>query len=82
MTGPQPLAVVRDGYRITWDGGRYAQGTLPGVGIIGFLDMARPDGTIPPVSRPALRAVVDTADLEQWHRTARLRTYNLTGVLR
>lgn len=81
MSAMKKISVARGDYRITWDGGLYADVHAPGLGEIEAINMAGPDGKIPPMSREALRQAVDQESREGWDATAaEMRAYPTAGA--
>lgn len=75
------IVLQRGPYRITWYGGEYADVTAPGLGVIETVNMTRRDGTIPAMSRDALRAAIDDDDVATWRETAaELRRFPVAGA--
>lgn len=75
------IALMRGPYRVTWHGGEYADVTAPGLGVIDTVNMTRPDGTIPEMSRDTLRAAVTDQDVATWRATAdEMRRFPVGGV--
>lgn len=80
MTTTATLAVQRGPYRITWHGGEYADVTAPGLGVIDTINMTRPDGTIPEMTRQNLREAVGPEEVQTWRETAaELRRFPIGG---
>lgn len=80
-TKTSTLALQRGPFRVVWHGGEYADVTAPGLGAIDTINMTRPDGTIPAMSREALRAAIDDDDVATWRETAReMRRYPVAGA--
>ena len=81
-TKPARIALQRGPFRITWHGGEYAEVYAPGFDYaIEVINMTRADGTLPEMSREALRAEVDAEDVAAWRDTAaEMRRYPMAGA--
>lgn len=80
-TPTKSVAVQRGPYRIAWHGGEYADVTARGIGVIDTLNMTRPDGTIPDMSRDTLRAAIAPEDVASWRETVReMRRFPIGGI--
>lgn len=80
-TMTKTIALMRGPYRVTWYGGEYADVTAPGLGVIETVNMTRPDGTIPDMSRDTLRAAITDQDVATWRATAaEMRRYPMAGA--
>lgn len=75
------ITMMRGTYRITWHGGEYADVTAPGLGVIETINMTRRDGSIPAMSREALRSAIDDDDVATWRETAaEMRRFPVAGA--
>ena len=75
------ISLMRGPYRVSWHGGEYADVSAPGLGVIDTVNMTRRDGTIPEMSREALRAAIDDGDVATWRETAaEMRRYPMAGA--
>ena len=75
------ITMMRGPFRVTWHGGEYADVTAPGMGAIETINMPRRDGSIPEMTREALRAAVDAEDVAAWRDTAaEMRRYPVAGA--
>lgn len=80
-TMTKTIALMRGPYRVTWHGGEYADVTAPGLGVIETVNMTRPDGTIPEMSRDTLRAAITDQDVATWREVAaEMRRYPMAGA--
>ena len=81
-TKPARLAMRRGPYRIVWHGGEYAEVHAPGFDYaIEVINMTRPDGTIPEMSRDTLRAAITDQDVATWRTTAdEMRRFPVGGA--
>lgn len=80
-TMTKTIALMRGPYRVTWHGGEYADVTAPGLGVIETVNMTRPDGTIPDMSRDTLRAAITDQDVATWRATAdEMRRFPVAGA--
>ncbi len=80
-TMTQSIALMRGPYRVSWHGGEYADVTAPGLGVIDTVNMTRPDGTIPEMSRDTLRAAITDQDVATWRETAaEMRRFPVAGA--
>ena len=81
-TKPARLAMRRGPYRIVWHGGEYAEVHAPGFDYaIEVINMTRPDGTLPEMSREVLRAEVDDEDTDSWDATvSEMRRFPVAGA--
>lgn len=80
-TMTKTIALMRGPYRVSWHGGEYADVTAPGLGVIDTVNMTGPDGTIPAMSREALRAAIDDDAVATWRETVReMRRYPMAGA--
>ena len=80
-TMTKSVALMRGPYRVRWYGGEYADVTAPGLGVIDTVNMTRPDGTIPEMSRDTLRAAITDQDVATWRATAaEMRRFPVGGV--
>lgn len=78
---PARIALQRGPFRVVWYGGEYADVTAPGLGAIDTINMTRPDGTIPAMSRDTLRGAITDQDVTVWHDTAReMRRFPVAGA--
>ena len=79
---PARIALQRGPFRVVWHGGEYAEVYAPGFDYaIEVVNMTRPDGTIPAMSRDTLRGAIDDQDVTVWHDTAReLRRFPVAGA--
>lgn len=78
---PARITLRRGPFRVVWYGGEYADVTAPGLGAIDTVNMTGPDGTIPAMSREALRAAIDDDDVATWRETAaEMRRFPVAGA--
>lgn len=81
-TKPDRLALQRGPFRVVWHGGEYADVFAPGFDYaIDAINMTRADGTIPAMSRGALRSAIDDDDVATWREAAReMRRFPVAGA--
>ena len=82
MTMTNKITMMRGPFRIVWHGGEYAEVYTPGFDYaIEVINMTRADGTLPEMSREALREEVDAEDVAAWRDTAaEMRRYPMAGA--
>lgn len=83
MNTMKKMSVARGDYRITWDGGDYADVHAPGLGEIETINMVAnyETGQTHPFTRESLRDAVDAEDRASWDATvAEMRAYPTAGA--